>query len=43
MVLKNHEEDLGKSKLIMKSTPTDKKKHYSNALDWFKLQTINVP
>ena len=36
--LKNHEEDLGKIKTYNEVENPDRQKHYSNALDWFKLQ-----
>jgi hypothetical protein len=38
--LKNHEEDLGKIKTYNEVENPDRQKHYSNALDWFKLQNL---
>lgn len=36
--LKNHDEDLGKIKTYNEVENPDRQKHYSNALEWFKLQ-----
>jgi hypothetical protein len=38
--LKNHDEDLGKIKTYNEVENSDRKKHYSNALEWFKQQNI---